>query len=123
MSCSLSLYARAVSMKFIPESRKIKQLVDDYDYFGLIGLIKQGVRSISIMFNVVFNHSRCAIAALSVFDEKNVEEALLTFYRHEPTHKKAAMKSLLVLAIRKDFTTLEEYITYLDARREEHLMK
>ena len=81
-----------------------------------------GFGLIERLFILVFNHHRFLFAALSTFDEKNVEEAIYTFAQEEK-HDRDALKAAEVVGKRRGFDDGQEFLNYIAQRRNFYLNK
>ncbi|NHJ83955.1 MAG: hypothetical protein FK734_00750 [Asgard group archaeon] len=107
---------------------KIKTLKDEGKYFEIISMVNEGKYHIpklifTLPISFVYNDPRCLLAALSEFNEKNVEEALLTLIREKPRIRRFALEALGVLAVKNGFEYFEDYFAYLENRRKDALQK
>jgi len=115
-------------MSKLVDIKKVIKIKQQGDYFQLIQMVKDKkakprYSSSTAPYYFIYNHYKFICAALSDFNEKNVEEALYTLTLEDGVIVSYAKKALREIGQRKGFETAEEFIDYIAQRRNYYLGK
>ena len=103
--------------------KDIIQVKQKGDYFQLIQMIKEKkykarYSKATAPYYFIYNHYRFICAALSDFNEKNVEESLYSLTLEKLAIDSYVKEALKEIGQRKGFETVDEFIEYIAQRRE-----